>query len=111
MSSGRLLTDAEYSSTMGDGMRLLQPHEIARPVDVGSYLASVAVDDLRGHDLSPRHVTAVYGDRSGRWMHVLLGSDAASVFLVVVVDQAGGSVYGHHLLDLDTEYGRDGHAH
>lgn len=105
-----LLTDAEYKSTMGDGMRLLRPDEIVRPVDVGSYLASVVVEDFKGHDFSSRQVGSVYQGPTGRWMHVLLGSDSANVFLVVVVDDASGSVYGHYLLDLDSQYGRDSHA-
>ena len=50
-------------------------------------------------------VAHIYRDGRARYDQVLIQTDAANVFLVIVVDLAAGAVLGHHLLDLNIEYG------
>jgi hypothetical protein len=50
-------------------------------------------------------VVQVYRDGRGRYDQVLIQTGTANVFLVIVVDLAARAVFGHHLLDLNIEYG------
>jgi hypothetical protein len=106
--SGRvpLLTEDAYKATMGAPMTLLQPGD-GRPVRLDDYVKSISDDDLEGHDFSSRDVAKVYREPTGRWIHVLVACGTPNVYLVVVVDEPGVSVYGHYLLDLNREYDID----
>lgn len=76
----------------------------ARPVaDIWTYVDQVPLSDHRGHGLE--EVAHVYEDGSGSYHHVLIATDAANIFLVIVVSPRAGSIVGHHLLDLNEKYG------
>ncbi|MDR7219943.1 hypothetical protein [Aminobacter aminovorans] len=55
--------------------------------------------------LAFRDVEYVYQDRSQQYDHVLIATEQADVFLVVIVDRSAKRVLGHRLLDLIAEYG------
>jgi hypothetical protein len=55
--------------------------------------------------LAIRDVDYVYRDASQRYDHVVIATDTADVFLVVIVDRRARRVFGHRLLDLIFEYG------
>jgi hypothetical protein len=99
------LTEAEYKSTMGSPMTLLQPEDPFRAVPLGEYVASIPHVDHEGHDFSDLVVEKVYREPTNRVLHVLIASRTDNVFLVIVVDEPGQSIYGHYLLDLNREYG------
>jgi hypothetical protein len=52
-------------------------------------------------------VEYVYRSQFGHYDHVLVPAGSFNVFLVIVVDRVHGSVYGHRILDLNSEYGLD----
>ena len=49
-------------------------------------------------------VEMVYRNDTSTYDHVLLPTSNSSVFMVIVVDLLGKSVFGHVLLDLNKEY-------
>nr|WMC98874.1 hypothetical protein RAR13_09330 [Aminobacter aminovorans] len=55
--------------------------------------------------LAIRDVEYVYRDASQRYDHVVIATDTADIFLVVIVDRRAKRVLGHRLLDLLVEYG------
>lgn len=79
--------------------------EAERLVDIWPYVDQVESDDLGGADFFD--VETVYRDGSERFDHVLVTTQRQNVYLVVVVDRHGAIVHGHHLLDLNSEYGLD----
>jgi hypothetical protein len=101
-----LLTEDAYKATMGTPMTLVSPDDL-RPVQLGDYVRSISGDDFEGHDFSSHDVEKVYRDPGARWLHVLVASRTPNVYLVIVVDEPGQSVYGHYLLDLNRTYGID----
>ena len=50
-------------------------------------------------------VASIYRDGRYRYDHVLFETATENIFLVVVVDLGNATVLGHHLLDLNAEYG------
>lgn len=50
-------------------------------------------------------VVQVYRDADHRYDHVLLRSETADVYVVIVVNVSAGAVFGHHLLNPNDEYG------
>ncbi len=97
------LTEEAFKATM--------PQAVARdlaedaPVEFWSYFDTIPESDFAGHDCSAGIVTSVYRDTSGRWEHVLVGTEDRNVFMVLVVDLTNQCVQGHHLLDLNQRYG------
>ena len=74
-------------------------------LDIWPYVAAIPSEDLWGHKVVPKQVKRVYRCGDDKLDHVLIVTTTRSVFLVVVVDLVGDSVLGHHLLDLNDEYG------
>jgi len=74
-------------------------------LDVWPYVDSVPAADLGGHSVYDRFVDVVYRNDDDRFDHVLVMTKTKNVYLVVVVDLAHDSIYGHRLLDLNREYG------
>ena len=52
-------------------------------------------------------VETVYRSESGHYDHVLIPTGRHNVYLVIVVDRVGSSVFGHRILDLNELYGLD----
>lgn len=106
----RLLNRVEYHATFVEPMRRLGADESHKPVPIGDYVTGVIAGfdppATRG-ELEIRHVY-LNGDRS--FYHVLICYGRQNEFLVVVVDCGRESVHGHHLLDLNSEYGLSGSA-
>ena len=50
-------------------------------------------------------VEYVYRSQFNHYDHILIPLGRHNVFLVIVADRIHGSVYGHRVLDLNTEYG------
>jgi hypothetical protein len=94
-----------------EAFRATMPNPVARglaesaPFDFWPYFDTIVASDFEGHDCSAGNVSSVYRDASGRWEHVLIGSEDRNTFMVVVLDLVAQSVHGHHLLDLNRLYG------
>jgi hypothetical protein len=50
-------------------------------------------------------VKNAWTDATGNFQHLLVSSSTANTFMVIVLDLVEGNVHGHHLLDLNREYG------
>jgi hypothetical protein len=104
----RLLTKDEYLATFVEPMRRMEADESYKPVRIGEYVAEVisAFDPPVTKDqLQIQHVY-LNGDRT--FYHVLIDFGRHNEFLVIVVDCIREAVRGHHLLDLNREYGLTG---
>lgn len=97
-------TEQEFKATYGEPMHRAAAEE-SPPFDFWPYFEAVADSDFQGYDCSEGQVEYVYREPSGRFEHVLVNSNDQNVFMVLVLDRASGEVYGHHLLNLNKEYG------
>ena len=75
------------------------------PLDFWPYFEGIPLAHFSGLDCSEGVVEWVYKDASGRYMQVLVNSDRPNKFMLIVLDLFENKVHGHHLLDLDKEYG------
>ena len=100
-----VLLDAEgWRSTFAEPMKDVT--ENPEPVvDVWPYVAAVPPAELRSLAYRAGEVEHVYRSGDGRFDHVLIPTSARNEYLVVVVARDERSVHGHHVLDLNREYG------
>jgi hypothetical protein len=76
------------------------------PVDIWPYVDSLDLDSLGlPHVGDVRHV---YRDAENRFDQVLIGTGRFNALLVIVVDLRDHTIRGHHVLDLNAEYGAAG---
>jgi hypothetical protein len=99
-----LLDEKAFRATLATPMRNVT-NEATNVLDIWPYVAAVPVAELGGHSVYDRFVEYVYRDPIGRFDHVLVMTTTKNVYLVVVVDLHSDSIFGHHLLDLNNEYG------
>ena len=75
-------------------------------IDIAPCVAAIARDDLDGHRvLDGLPIEVVYRSSPVVFDFVHVMTDRENVYLVVVVDVQAGTVFGHHLLNLNKEYG------
>lgn len=74
-------------------------------IDIWPYVSHVPAVDFSGHEVSEQFVEHVYRSADDLYDHVLVMTYTKNVYLVVVIDLAADSIYGHYLLDLNHEYG------
>jgi hypothetical protein len=99
-----LLTRDEYLATCGQPMARVQEDE-SPPLDFWNYFDGIPKTDFAGHDCSEGRVDYAWVEPNGRFQHVLVKSENKNVFMVLVLDCPARTVYGHRLLDLNSEYG------
>src|SRR5262245_7064281 len=99
----RKLTKAEFNATMALQMRNISD-VITENHEIWPYVVAVPAEDLDGHAIDDG-VDSVYRNGEDLFDHVLVMTHTKNVYLVVVVDLADDSIYGHWLLDLNREYG------
>ena len=74
------------------------------PFDFWHYIDAIPKDDFSCYSCEGG-VTYVWEDAAGEFQHVLLDTQDKNVFMVIVLDLAGGEVKGHRLLNLNELYG------
>lgn len=79
--------------------------EATSVLDIWPYVAAVPHAELWGHSIVPETVDRVYRRGDGLFDHVLVVTRTKSVFLVVIVEVPADRIFGHHLLDLNEEFG------
>jgi hypothetical protein len=99
-----LLSEDAFHGTFAAPMRDVT-RDATNVIDIWPYVDSVPPPDLGGHQVYDRFVECVYRDATGRFDHVLVMTQAKNVYLAVVVDVSQDRIHGHHLLDLNEEYG------
>ncbi|MBX0292029.1 hypothetical protein K3G63_16385 [Hymenobacter sp. HSC-4F20] len=98
------LSHEEYQAVFQAPM--LDVTTTAEPVlDIWPYVESVPVSDLKEYTLSDGLVPYVYQHPRKAFLHVLIATNNADVFLVIIIDLNRVEIYGHYLLDLLKLYG------
>jgi hypothetical protein len=100
----RLLSEEEFQKTFGKGMIGATTGE-SPPFDFWQYFDAIEASDFQHCDCSEGKVEYVYREPYGKFEHVLVGSDRANVFMVLVLDRPENKVIGHCLLNLNQKYG------
>ena len=98
-----LLSESQFKATFSEPM---SPADLSiQPsVDFWPYADSIPESDFQGHQLQGS-VKNSWIDSSKRFQHVLLDTEDKNTFMVVILDLKTNEISGHHLLDLNTEYG------
>jgi hypothetical protein len=102
MTRHRLLTKDELLQCFAEPMRDMTAAPEAA-ADIWPYVDGLDLSRLGITNIGD--VAQVYRDGRLRYDQVLLRTDITNVFLVIVVDLSAEAVLGHHLLDLNIEYG------
>jgi hypothetical protein len=100
----RLLDIAEFKATFADPMSDVL-RSATNVIDVWPYAAAIPAADLLGHKIVDGVVECVYRNGTNTFDHVLVPTQTKNTYLAIVVDLQRDTVFGHHLLDLNDEYG------
>ena len=98
------LSRSEFQATFTQEMRAVTTGSDP-PFDFWPYFEEIPDADFCGFDCSEGQVDNAWQTSCGRFIHVLVKSKTANVFMAVLLDTASAEVYGHHLLNLNDEYG------
>ncbi len=100
----RLLDADEFQATVAAPMRDVLACA-TNVIDIWPYVSNIPIDQLFGNRIVEGCVEAAYRNAHGSFDHVLVVTQDPNVFVVVVIDLKGDTIFGHHLLDLNHEYG------
>lgn len=100
----RLLDSAEFKATFAEPMRDVSA-TATNVIDIWPYVAAIPANELFGSVIVDGYIEHVYRNGSSTFDHVLVVTRTKNVFVAVVVDLARDTILGHHLLDLNHEYG------
>src|SRR5258707_11373047 len=100
----RLLDATEFKATFAEPMRdvLVSATNV---FDIWPYVAAIPTHELCGNLIVDGYVERVYRNGNHTFDHVLVVTKTKNVLLAVVVDLVRDTIFGHHLLDLNHEYG------
>lgn len=99
------LDKQKYIQTMQGGMKNVT--DTAEQItDIWDYAHELARNGLISqYGYSGHLIEAVYANSENTYQHVLLFTDTENCYMVIVIDVARKKIAGHHLLDLNKEYG------
>ena len=101
----RELTDEEFHGTFAEPMRELGDDEEPPAIDIRNYVGRVirlkrlptSNDDIQLHN--------IYVNGTHTYTHVMFWYGVPNVYLVIVIENDGPRIHGHHILDLNEKYG------
>jgi hypothetical protein len=99
-----LLTADQFKATMEQHPVPVSSDE-EPPFDFWPYFLSIPPADFADFDFSERIVTHAWTMPHLAVQHVLVRCEVPNVFLALVLDLDARRVRGHHLLDLNKQYG------
>lgn len=103
----RELSKEEFLKTMGSGMKNIT-QDAEAVVDIWEYAGSLLDEKkISQYGFDNRLIEAVYSDEKGLYQHVLLFAAQSNRYIVIVINTEKRIIVGHHLLDLNEEYGID----
>ena len=102
--SPNLLPYDDFKATFSSPMRDVL-NDATDVIDIWPYVSAVPESDLCGHTIYDQFVEHVYRTPDDKYDHVMVMTRTKNVYLVVVVNLLEDSILGHHLLDLNKEYG------
>lgn len=99
------LTEEEFKHTLWD--KMIDVTDSAVPaLDIWPYVKQLNEQGVVGDSiLNGELVEYVYRTGTSTLDHVLLSGYRSNEYVVVVVDLIHGIIIGHHILDLNSEYG------
>ena len=100
----KLLDATEFKSTFAEPMRDVLA-TATNVIDIWPYVAAIPRSELFGNEIVDGCVEHVYRNGTATFDHVLVLTRTKNVFVAIVVDVAKDTILGHHLLDLNHEYG------
>ena len=100
----RLLDATELEVTFAVPMRNVLA-TVTNVIDIWPYVAAIPTNELFGNTIVDGCVEHVYRNGNDTFDHVLVVTKTKNVFLTIVVDLVRDTIFGHHLLDLNQEYG------
>jgi hypothetical protein len=100
----RLLNATEFKATFAEPMRDVLA-SATNVIDIWPYVAAIPTNELFGNTIIDGCVEHVYRNGNDTFDHVLVITQTKNVFVAVVVDLVRDAIFGHHLLDLNYEYG------
>ena len=101
----RELSKEEFLKTMESGMKDITK-DAESVVDIWGYAESLLNENMISqYGFDNRLIEAVYGDVKGCYQHVLLFTAQSNCYIVIVIDTEKRNILGHHLLNLNEEYG------
>lgn len=100
----RQLNATEFQATFAVPMRDVLATATS-VINIWPYVRAIPPAELFGNAIVDGCVEHVYRNGKDTFDHVLVVTRTKNVFLAVVVDLARDTIFGHHLLDLNQEYG------
>lgn len=100
----RQLDATEFEATFAAPMRDVLA-TATNVLDIWPYVTAIPAAELLGNTIVDGCVEHVYRNGNDTFDHVLVVTRTKNVFLTVVVDLVRNTIFGHHLLDLNLEYG------
>jgi hypothetical protein len=99
-----LLTREQYLATFADKNTSIDATNYDA-ADAWEYIQAIAEADYAGYSICWGYVPFVYRTSDGAYDHIYASTRTENAFLIVVKDNRSGKIYGHHILDLNVEYG------
>jgi len=72
---------------------------------VWDYVHEIPKQDFQGFEIVEDQIPYVWEMGEGKYEHVLVGTTAENVFIVILLNNEEEKVHGHYLLNLNEEYG------
>jgi hypothetical protein len=98
------LTRAQYLATFSGPNKRLD-EKLYDVSYVWPYVQLIPPEEHPGFEICWGYVPFVYQTSNGEYDHVYVSTRTQNVFLLVVRQNQSASIFGHHLLNLNEEYG------
>ena len=72
---------------------------------VWNYVSEIPESDYDGFEIAQGQIPFVYETGDGKFEHVYVSTKTSNVFILVLLNNEEEEIYGHHLLNLNVEYG------
>jgi hypothetical protein len=99
-----LLSREQYLATFS-GKNVEMESEPFNVPFVWNYVRNIPKQDYEGFEVEEDQIPYVYETGDGRFEHVFVSTKTANVFMLILLNNDEENIYGHHLLDLNEEYG------
>jgi hypothetical protein len=99
------LSKPEFRATFVMPMHRMGEEESYRLIPLKNYLADCIYELSLPTTIEDIEIQHVYLNGDKTFTHVMFFFGKPNVYLVIVIDHGNDSVHGHHILDLNEEYG------
>lgn len=71
---------------------------------VWDYVHKIPELDYQEFEIAEGQIPHAYETGGNKFVHLLVATKTANVFMVILLNTQNEEIYGHHLLDLNEEY-------